>query len=204
MNSTESHRDKRKSVVEMMTTIHSSLVHKYKLFSTLLDAFLVVTSVTLLVFTFVDPVILESFGLGQVFARFVIGSASIVVCVLSILSYVVDWRGRSVRHEQAFRTLIDLNAEWRLVSTLGEETSVEVLDLDKKTTLLMNQMITINDKHFNALKSKHFKKVAIGKILSQNPSISILTLKIALLIKDTQVALRQLKEKHPKETEATP
>jgi hypothetical protein len=146
-----------------------------------LDIILIVSSIILLNFIFADQSYLCNFGISKYHTKIILGLSSISVSCLSLLSYVIDWRGKKVCHDQAFKILIDLKEEWRIIFINKESIKYEnAIRLEEKTALILNQCISIDDKLFNRLKKKHYMKVALSRAISDNPNLPLFLLKFYL------------------------
>jgi hypothetical protein len=186
---------KRKNVIDMMTSMHSELSRKYRNRSLALDIIVVSFSILLLSSVFIDPDLLSEMGIDANILKLIIGICTISITILSILSYVIDWRGKKIAHEHAFTSLVSLKDEWRLFLFDRENVAVEkMLQLEEKTTLIMHQLITIDDPRFNTLKRKHYMKVELSKITTKYPFIPLFILRFFCMIKDLKIFLRSQKE----------
>jgi len=172
----------RKDMIDMMLSMHSELSSIYKNRVIILDILLIILSIILLTFVFIDQSYLSNLGIEETNAKIILGLSSIAVSCLSLLSYVIDWRGKNICHTQAFRTLIELKNEWRIFLFNKESINYEnVTRLEEKTNLLLNQCINIDDKVFNRLKKKHYMKVALSKAISDNPNLPLFYIKFNLI-----------------------
>jgi hypothetical protein len=176
--------EKRKGVIDMMVSMHSELSSMYKNRVRILDIVLIILSITLLTFVFADQAYLNSLGIDETNAKIILGLSSIAVTSLSLFSYVIDWRGKKICHDQAFRALVGLKNEWRIFIFNKEGINYEnATRLEEKTDLILNQCITIDNKLFNKLKKKHYMKVELSRAISDNPNFPIFLHKLSLMKK---------------------
>ena len=194
---------KRKNVIDMMTSMHSELSRKYRNRSLALDVIVVTFSIILLSSVFIDPGLLNVMGIDANILKLIIGICTILITVVSILSYVVDWRGKKIDHEYAFASLVSLKDEWRLFLFYREKITKEnVLRLEEKTTLIMHQLIAIDDSCFNALKRKHYMKVELSKITTNYPFVPLFIVKLYYIIKSMKSFLQSPKKSKDENKEA--
>jgi hypothetical protein len=174
--------DKRKNTIDMMVSMHSELSSIYKNRATILDIILIIISIVLLTFVFADHSYFNNFGIDETSAKIILGLASIAISCLSLLSYVIDWRGKKVCHDQAFKMLIGIKNEWRIFLFNKESINYEnVAKLEEKTDLILDQCINIDDKVFNKLKKRHYMKVKLSRAISDNPNLPLFFIKLNLL-----------------------
>jgi hypothetical protein len=174
---------KRKDVIDMMASMHSELSSMYKTRSLILDILLIITTIILLTFVFADQSFLINFGINENNAKAILGLSSILVSCFSLLSYIIDWRGKKICHDQAFQALVGLKSEWRIYLFNEENINFDsAIKLGEKTDLILSQCTFIDDKVFNKLKKKHYMKVALSKAISNNPNLPLLLLKLQLII----------------------
>jgi hypothetical protein len=183
--------ERRKDVIDMMVSMHSELSSIYKKNITILDVLLVTLSIILLTFVFADQYLLTKFKITEVVFKLILGLSTIFLTFLSLLSYIIDWRGKKICHDQAFKILIELKNEWRIIFINKESINYEnVTKLEEKTALVLNQCISIDDKLFNRLKKKHYMKVALSSAISDNPNLPLFLLKFNL-VKDAFLKSRE-------------
>jgi hypothetical protein len=176
---------KRKDNIDMMATAHSLLSHKYQNLVYLFDIPTIIGSVVLLVFVFIDNSFLVQLGISALFSKLVIGLSTIVITSLSVLSTILDFKGKKTSHDNAFNTLVGLKRDWvRFLSYPNDMTNDKAKYLEEKSDLLMAQLTKIDDRQFNKLKQKHLQKVEISKFLSHDPFVPIFIIKFRLMLKD--------------------
>ncbi len=173
---------KRQSkVVDMMLTMHSILASRYQRRAQALEISLLVSSIVLVAFTFVDASFLKYLSLTAEASRIIIGVFSILIFVLSIVSLVVNWKGKATEHENAFGALLPLKSEWREILTADEYYDERAaLEFSRKSALIMSTLIPIPDAQFNRLKARHQKKVMLSKLISAHPGSSVTFLQLCI------------------------
>src|SRR5437667_89052 len=147
MNSDAMERADLKSqarVVDMMLTMHSILASRYRTRAQTLEISLIAISVALVATTFLDPQVLSFLSISPERARILIGTSSILVLFLSVLSLIVDWKGRATQHREAFNTLIPLKSEWRdILSNYDDLDERTRADFGRRSALILGALIPI-------------------------------------------------------------
>ena len=183
MEKTELERlKKRKDVIDMMISMHSDLSSMYKKNILILDVLIVIISIILLTSVFSDQYLFTAFKINDVVAKLILAVSTIFLTFLSLLSYIIDWRGKKICHDQAFRVLSGLKSDWGIfLSDKKNITHENIAKLEEKTNLILNQCINIDDKVFNKLKKKHYMKVELSRAISDNPNLPLFLHKLNLM-----------------------
>jgi hypothetical protein len=185
----------RKNLIDMMTSMHSELSSKYRNISLVFEVSSIFVSITLLVFLFIDNTFLTELGIEIKVLRLIIGAVSIIVTCASIIPYIVDWNGKKTCHDQAFHSLVELKKEWQKFLLIKDQiTASEVIKLEERTNLILNQLTPINNSDFNKLKQNHYMKVQISKFLTKHPFVSLADIKKTFKEKDLQALEKQSEE----------
>jgi hypothetical protein len=180
----------RAKVVDMMLTMHSVLADKYRLRAQVLEIATVAISTVLLALTFLDPAILRYLEIQETSARIAVGVCSVSVFVLSIVSLIVDWKGRARQHREAFNTLIPLKSEWRdFISSFDQYDARLKAEFSRKSALIVGNLVPIPDSQFNSLKARHQRKVVLSKLVSAYPGASIALLRVRLWLRRNRAVL---------------
>jgi hypothetical protein len=172
---------KQVKVIDMMVTMHSILAARYALRSQIIEIGMLGISILLVSVAFLDPEILSNFHIEPNKAHIVIGLSSILIFFMSVLSLIVDWKGRSVHHKDGFFTLVKLKTEWRNIHENFEE--IDKRDLQEfinRSSLIVSQLFPIPDNCFNNLKSKHIKKIELSKMIGEHPGGMVFLLKLKM------------------------
>jgi hypothetical protein len=174
----------------MMLTMHSILANRYRRRSQFLELSMLAISTVLVALTFVDPQVLSYFNIQADTARVLLGICSILVFFLSIVSLVVNWKGKSTQHREAFNTLISLKSEWREVRSSFDDLDERSRgEFARKSSLILSTLIPIPDVQFNRLKAQHYRKVELSKLISTHPGTSITLLRARLWWRSNRRAL---------------
>jgi hypothetical protein len=185
----------RKNLIDMMTSMHSELSSKYRNISLVFDVISTSVSIILLVFLFIDNNFLNELGIKTNILRLIIGIISIIVTCASIIPHIIDWKSKKTCHDQAFRSLVDLKKEWQKLLLVKEQIATpEVIKLEEKTNLILNQLIPINNSDFNKLKKKHYMKVQISKFLTKHPFVPLSSIIRTFKENDLQALKKEFQE----------
>lgn len=185
--------EKDKKVIDQMITAHSSLHDKYKFYSGLNDAFLIGGSAILNGLVFFDFNLIKKYNwfsqsLDKDSFQGIIGIISITIFALSLVSTTFDWKKKAESHNQARIQLTNLKFNARnLISkkTASDEDLKKYSEEYKK--VMENLPITVPNKLFNSLKSKHYKKRELSKLIDKYPKTHIMLLKLSLFIAGIKV-----------------
>jgi hypothetical protein len=176
--------ERQYSVLDQMLTMHSVLRDKLERRAFWLNTALILSSLFLLVFSFVGDDILDSLGFKPGMTRFALGLASTVALLGSITEFRVDWRSVAGKHSEASARLGALKAMYRksFTETQGNDPNANsqlTLEYDK----VMAALPPIPDRWFNVLKSKYQFKKLLSKEINQHPTAPIFLLRTQLRIK---------------------
>lgn len=178
-------------VVDMMLTMHSILANQYLRKAQILEISMLAISTVLVASTFIDSQTLLHFSLSKENAHIIFGLCSILVFLLSIVSLVVNWKGKSRQHREAFNALISLKSEWKEVLSYYDKFDEQNLkEFTRKSSLIISNLIPIPDNRFNQLKARHYKKVKLSKMISAHPGSSILLLRILIFFRSSKKAIK--------------
>lgn len=188
--------NKRAQVYDMMTTMHSVLSDRYAARSKILEIGIFGASIVLLSTVFLDPLILRFLKIDEIIARLTIGTSTIVIFFMSLLSLIVDWKGLSVKHKDAFNALVKIKNEWRILSNNHDEIdNNKIRDLSEKSSLIVSQLISISDKDFNKLKHCHYRKIELSKFINKHPGSNYFILKMILSVQSNFKIIQKDKQK---------
>ncbi len=164
-----------------MLTMHSILASRYSRRAQLLELSMLAISTVLVALTFVDPKVLIYFNIENDIARIIIGISAIIILFLSIVSLIVDCKGKATQHREAFNTLIPLKTEWREVLTsFDDQDERSRADFARKSALILGNLIPIPDSKFNDLKARHYYKIMLSKLINDHPGSSVILLRLCL------------------------
>jgi hypothetical protein len=172
---------KQAKVVDMMLTMHSILANRYHRRGQVLELSLLAVSTVLVALTFIDPQVLTYFNVSQETSRILIGICSILVFFLSVVSLIVDWKGKARQHREAFNTLVPHKSEWsEMIRSFDEYDSRARAEFVRESSLIIGNLTPIPDARFNSLKARHHQKVMLSKMISRHPGSSVAMLRFLL------------------------
>lgn len=177
--------ERQKKVISMMITAHSILRDRYLLLSSLFENGLLVTSVILNAFVFIDAqFIYKQIGISEESQKLIIGIASIVVFAISLVLLQVKWKEKAESHGRAADHLFTLMQELKVVMDMfdGPEKNEHFLRFNKKYIDVNTTIVKIPDSKFNALKLRHKRKVALSKMIDKYPGSLLFILRIKLFL----------------------
>ncbi len=168
-------------VVDMMITMHSILASRFNRLSQLLELSMLAISTILITLTFIDPIVINYINIKTEIARIAIGTSAILVFFLSIVSLIVDWKGKATQHREASNTLIPMKTEWReVLAFFNEQDDRSRVEFARKSALILGNLIPIPDSKFNALKARHYHKIILSKLISKHPGSSVILLRLCI------------------------
>lgn len=173
---------KQAKVIDMMITMHSILADRYARRSKILEIGMFAVSIVLISITFLDPAVLSYFFIKSETARITIGLSSILIFFMSILSLIVDWKGKAVQHRDGFYTLVKLKTEWGdILANFEKIDKRDLREFTNKSSMIVSQLTPIPDSCFNTLKLRHYKKIELSKMISQHPGSTVFLLRLKVL-----------------------
>jgi hypothetical protein len=173
-------------ITDMMCTMHSVLHRRYQSWGMILDLVIAAGSSSLLALTFGDPKILSDIGVDSVEYKYGVALSSIAVFLLSWFSLIIDWKGKSANHKQAFSNLAAIKQDLKREEHYGDISSQK--NACEKADIIMNTLTCIPDPYFLSLKSMHSKKVFFSKIISKYPNANKLLLRFRCAIHSIKAA----------------
>lgn len=176
--------ERQKRVISMMITMHSILSSKYSRLSNFFEITLLVVSVILNTLIFVDAsLIARVTSIGEVNQKLFMGIASVIVFTISIILLKVNWKQKSENHRKASEQLFILLQDCRMILDLPiEEKHIQGEEFNKRYWQIINMLEKIPNSKFNNLKSAHYRKVELSKLIDEFPGSLIFVLKVKLFL----------------------
>ena len=173
---------RQKKVLDMMITMHAILRDRYKFRALIVDIILFSFAVILNALVFVDYSFFENLGINKVTLQILIGIFSIGIFLLSVIVILVNWKEKSDQHANAGSQLSKLLNDCRYILQINEPAEKQKLlsTFNISYKEINDSIIKIPDNKFLSLKSKHLKKVALSKLLDENPQKSLWKLRLKL------------------------
>ena len=191
-DSTEQENERQYKLVDQLLSMHASLRDKYERRAFWLNTAQIGISLFLCVFAFVGDDVLRSLGYHPPMARFVLGFSAVIVLMLSITEFRVDWKAIGSRHVNAVEYLSSLKAKYR--KAFNESAGRDSNKYSRLTTEYQQTMAIlppIPERHFIQLKADHQFKCTLSKTLSHNPKAPGWFLRIQLRLEGMRTALKR-------------
>lgn len=177
--------ERQKKVISMMITAHSILRDRYLFLSSLFENGLIVASVILNAFVFIDAQFIDKqTGISEECQKLIVGIASIFVFAISLVLLQVRWKEKAESHGRAADQLFSLMQEIKVLIDIADdsEKSDELPSFNKKYTDINTAIVKIPDSKFNALKLRHKRKVELSKMIDKYPGSLLFILRIKLFL----------------------
>ena len=111
----------------------------------------------------------------------ILGVSALGIFSLSIISLVVNWGGAALQHKQAFDKLLLLKNEWHQVSSTGKAIPAKSFsELVSRTSVIMEGLIPVPNRLFAKLKTQHYNKIEISKMIGANKGASLFLIRFKL------------------------
>lgn len=186
--------DKQCKIIDMMLSAHSRLRDQYSFRSCFMDLVVFCSSLVLIAFLFLDPLILQYLSISQDLTRLVIGTSTIIISILSFVSLRVDWKQKGEQYRQTAEALAKLKNDCYNLNFEIDESTVRAKK--HRITTTINQLpVKIPENQFLMLKAFHKRKIELSKAIDQNPGASINVLRLCILLKSNCNAFKINKTK---------
>ncbi|KUO48821.1 MAG: hypothetical protein APF76_18245 [Desulfitibacter sp. BRH_c19] len=181
-------------VIDMMLTAHSVLRDKNNIYSKISDVLLFIFAVILN-----SVVLIDVFNLLQIDDKIVsilIGGSSVFLLILSLVSLLMGWKEKALKHNHATILLSDLKLRCRELR-IEPDPSLEYIkrEIDLYNNCLNSLPIKIPEREFLKLKAYHQRKIMLSKKISQYPGSSIFLIRIVLWFEGNLELLKCFKER---------
>ena len=159
----------KKSVFDLMASMHFRLSDEYKHYSNIEDAIEIIVSVLLCGITFLDYQ--EYFNITIKQPVLVVGFISIFLLAFTLIKQSIGHKQLCEKHQlagkmysQAKLDITSKIADW----SVEEVSTKEILDYIDSHFNSLNDLPQIPEKHFNRLKHLHQSKVEMSKFLDSH------------------------------------
>ena len=178
---------RKKRVADMLVTGHSILGERYRKVSVLFDIALMLISFLILLAS-----LLELAAPG--FIKTLLGNWTVsaipvfaaLIFVLSIVEWRISWKQKAEAHFSSARTYSGLKAEIAALLSAGfEEGDLTAAVVEDRYDKLGQTCVQIPHHKFVKLKRSHLRKIALSKLLDNQPFASLIVLRVRLTMKDT-------------------
>lgn len=178
-------------VLKMRIEMHSILRSRYKWRARAAEIVLLAGSVLFAVTTFGSDDFFTKLGITTVFGDTVLKLTAITVFLASLILLLLDWNGRAVRHDSAFRRLshvLKIFREAKLEDKCWESSRLE--ELSEEYWRTSDDVEPIPPNKFNQLKSQYLIKKRISILKGRYPGCPRPVIWICLVGGDTWHGIR--------------
>jgi hypothetical protein len=173
-----------KRVIETTTTSYGVLRDKYNVYARRMDLLILVLSAIMCATIFMDTNILLRYNIDPCTLRIILGSASLLVFILSIWQSNVKWKQKSNLYSKAFNDVLILRAKLRDMDKFGCEDDVESIKiLCHQLTVELAKLPPIPDRQFLVLKAAHKRKVALSRYIDECSGMPYMIIWLSFSIK---------------------
>ena len=167
--------------IALLLTIYERLSDRYSVRARILDYALLITSIVICLASFVDPKILEFINIPAENSFILLGSGAFVIFVLSIFSFISNWKGRAANHYRAAETLNRLKAECNEQTKSGIPEDTKQLETKViEYFAVINNLPKIPQKEFHKLKTLHKRRLELDRMTELYPGSSVWLLKFVV------------------------
>lgn len=181
--------DKQYRRLDQTLSMHAKLRDRYAWRALILDVALLACAVVFCATTFVPDSEITKLGLSPETVHLVLGVASVVAFLGSVLGLRVDWKGKEARHRDAAQKLAEVK---RLFSGSRGEDKLwhmeKADDLHRAYWEAANSIIEVPEREFLSLKAGHRRKVEISRMLDTMPGVPVFFLRILLFFRSLKMA----------------
>ena len=172
-------------VSDQLCTAHAALRDRFRRRALMLDIIILLASAWLTALAFIDPRLeqwLIPFGIDS---KLWIGLFGIVVFLLTLIQFKMDWGGKAEAHTRSFNMYAEVKREaGYLLASSSEIPGREFQRLASRYDMASDVGTGIPEKDFLNLKRRHLMKVQISRFLDKNPGASVLLTKLKMLLGD--------------------
>jgi len=185
--------DRQYRLIKQMLDMHHSLKNHYRRCSLFAEVLLLSASIVFLLTTFADENFYQFLGLTPQSGKIILGLASAIAFLMSLILIILDWPGKTARHKDSAKQWHSLLSEFRdcrLNDKKWPDDQVERLMIAYNA--VCDSSASIPDNKFNSLKSRYLAKVEISKLASINPGVPAIILSIVVRISAIIKLIRNL------------
>lgn len=165
-------------VVDQLISMHCMLRDRYERRALLMDIVQLVISVILAATVFMEPTRL---GLTPRIANIVIGSSSLTLFSLALVSLRVGWKEAAGRYAQSGKILSELKGQCRELRYEPAEANAERIQaVCAECRKVLPTLPPVPEGDFIRLKVNHQRKAALSKMISEHPTASVWLMRLIL------------------------
>lgn len=184
--------ERQYNLIDQLLSMHSTLRDKFESRAFWLNTVQIGVSLFLSIFAFVPDEVICSLGFDPAKGRYILGSLAVIVLLISITEFRVDWKSVGSRHSEAARHLAELKAKYRRAFS---ESAGEDLEENSRLTIEYERLLAllppIPEQYFIRLKADHRFKVSLSKLVGRNPRAPVWFLSLLLRLKGMRSALSE-------------
>lgn len=184
--------ERQYGVLRQTLSMHAMLRDEFTWKAKVSEITLLACAVIFCATTFASDNLYKLLGLVPSVSRIILGIASVVAFILSLMLIVVDFKGQAALHRQAVERWSNVLAKYRKHRNNGGTWPEEIrADLDSAYWEADRNSVKIPERRFNKLKGRYLRKVAISELKSSYPGCPTLFITLLLRYRDTSKALRR-------------
>lgn len=167
--------------IALLLTIYERLADRYFIRARILDYSLLIVSIFICLASFVDPKILVHLQVSFDKSSILIGSGAFLIFMISVFSFISNWKTRAADFGRAAEILNRLKAE------CDENSKTGIPEDNKQSQLkaieiyaIINNLPKIPQKEFHKLKTLHKRRLELDRMTELYPGSSIWLLKFVV------------------------
>jgi hypothetical protein len=170
-------------VTDMSLTAHSLLRDRYKMRQNSLTVLILALSVCTTSLAFLHGNTPVSLIPGKPTLGVTLGVLSSTIFLLGLVDLVVNWGEREWRHDNAATRLAELKGLLRSVTISEGVVNTGGKDLARSYQDTMNAIASVPEKDFLRMKARHYRKVAVSKLIDTHQGAPVPYLRVLATIK---------------------
>ena len=167
--SAKEENERQYKLINQMMTAHAVLRDRFSCRARSLNILLLALAIVLNAFVFASDDSLKILFGYTTEAKVWIGVVSVILLVLVIVEFLVDWEGQSRSHKEAVERLGQLKANYREAHASGGNYE----ELTREYARTMEMLPAIPEKCFNRLKAYHKFKRLLSEELDAHPGLPV-------------------------------
>lgn len=178
---------RKKRIADTLITAHNILGERYRKVSVVFDIGLMLTSFAILLLSILDlaapAFLVEIIGNWR---RPAIVIGAIVIFTLSVIEWRISWKGKSESHFRTAGHYSSIKGEITALLSRGiRDGDIDAAQIEDRYDRLGLTCIRIPHNKFVKLKRMHLRKVALSRLLDDQPFAISFVIRLKLALKDT-------------------
>lgn len=178
---------RKKRVADMLITAHSILGERYRKISVWFDISLMLTSFLVLLLSILvlaAPVVVTDF-LGTMGGPAIVLGAT-VIFVVSVIEWRISWKSKAAAHFRAAEDYSSIKGQITgLLSRGFGDGDVDAAQIEDRYDRLGLKCVPIPNAKFVKLKRMHLRKVALSRLLDDQPFACSMLVRLRIAMKHT-------------------